>query len=218
MTHRFFSIALLLAGAGLAYLRILRPWIINWGVTEDEAGAPLPGDDILPDVRLQTTRGITIDVPPERVWPWLVQIGPPPRAGIYTYDWLERLLGINVRNADRILPEYQHLNPGEFFALDKDGSNGLYVRDVQPMRALVMQWKNGLSTWAFVLESATGGKTRLLSRNRIAGSGPGFWLGMAFMEPGSLVMERKMLLGIKERAESLSAVAMAGALGSNNGH
>ena len=198
------------AGAAtLAYLRLGRPWVVNWGATAEEAQAALPGDGILPDVRLQTTRAVTIDAPPGRVWPWLVQMGPSPRAGVYTYDWIERLLGIDIENADRILPQFQHLEPGEFFALNKDGSNGLFVREVEPERALVLQWKNEGSTWTFGLSAAAGGKTRLLSRNRIAGAGPLFWLGMAVMEPASLVMERKMLLGIKERAEALA--------GTNNG-
>ena len=157
-------------------------------------------DSILPRVLIQTTRAIGIDAPPERVWPWLVQIGPRPRAGIYTYDWIERLLGIDIENANRILPEYQHLEPGEFFALSEKG-NGLRVVDVDPERAIVLQWEPGDSTWAFVLEPDGKGGTRLISRNRIAGSGPLFRLGMAVMEPASLVMERKMLLGIKERVE-----------------
>lgn len=218
MKDRFLKWLLPIMGAGWVYLRFVRPWIINWGATNDEVISSLPGDDILSQVHLQTTRGVTIDAPPEHVWPWLVQIGPPPRAGIYTYDWLERLLGINIRNAGHILPEHQHLEPGEFFALNADGSNGLYIRDVERERAIVMQWKNALSTWSFVLEPVAGGKTRLISRNRIAGRGPAFWLGMAFMEPASLVMERKMLLGIKERAESLSPAELAAALAGNNGH
>jgi hypothetical protein len=199
--ERVLSLGVLAGATSLAYIKLVRPWVVNWGATEAEAHAALPGDEILPYVCLQTTRAITIEAPPESVWPWLVQMGPSPRAGVYTYDWIERLLGINIENADRILPEFQHLEAGEFFALNKDGSNGLYIRDVQPQRALVMQWKNEQSTWAFVLTPAEAGKTRLLSRNRITGAGPFFWLGLAVMEPASLVMERKMLLGIRRRAE-----------------
>ncbi|MDZ7728036.1 MAG: hypothetical protein U5Q44_07495 [Dehalococcoidia bacterium] len=106
---------------------------------------------------------------------------------------------------DRILPEFQHLEAGEFLGLDEKGS-GLRVREVAPEQHLVLQWVPAESSWAFVLEPTSDGGTRLLSRNRIPGSGWKFWAGMVgFMEPGSLVMERKMLLGIKERAEGLKA-------------
>jgi hypothetical protein len=147
----FLKTALAVSLAVLAYAKLLRPDVVNWGATEDEAVAGLPGDGILTAVSLQSTRAITIDAPPAKVWPWLVQMGPSPRAGVYTYDWIERRLGIDIENADRILPEFQHLEPGEFFPLDKDGSNGLYIREVLPERAIVMQWKNEGSTWAFVL-------------------------------------------------------------------
>jgi hypothetical protein len=164
----------------------------------------MPGDEILPYAALQATRIVTINAPPDHVWPWLVQMGPRPRAGAYTYDWVERLLGIDIQNTNRILPEYQHLEVGEFLALNKKG-NGIMVRDVQPERFLVLQWLPAKSTWAFGLYPKDGGRTRLVSRNRLPGSGPLFWLAMvAFMEPGSLIMERKMLLGIKQRAEALA--------------
>ncbi len=189
--------------AGLAYLKLGRPWVLNWGATDTEVHATLPGDEILTDACLQTTRAITVNTRPDQIWPWLLQMGPRPRAGVYTYDWLERLLGINIENSDRILPEFQHLEPGEFFALG-NGNNGLHVRIVQPERAVVLQWHKEQSTWAFVLEPMNDGTTRLISRNRIIGKGPLFRLMMAFMEPGSLVMERKMLLGIKQRAEGLT--------------
>jgi hypothetical protein len=193
--------SLLLGGAiVLGYLRFMRPRVLNWGARPGEVKAGLPGDSILPAVSLQTTRATGIDAPPERIWPWLVQMGPRPRAGVYTYDWIERLLGIDIENSNRILPEFQHLEPGEFFALSSKG-NGLRVKEVLPERALVLQWEPGLWTWAFVIEPDGPGRCRLISRNRMAGSGPAFWAGMAFMEPASLIMERKMLLGIKERAE-----------------
>ena len=190
--------------ACMAYIRVARPWVLNWGATKEEVGRSMPGDDILPGASLQTTRVMTVDAPPECIWPWLVQMGPRPRAGAYTYDWIERLLGIDIRNTDRILPEYQHMEVGEFLALNDKGQ-GIAVRDVQPERFLVLQWMPAKSTWAFGLYPEGGGRTSLVSRNRLSGSGPLFRLGMiALMEPGSLVMERKMLLGIKSRAETLA--------------
>ncbi|MFN0147435.1 MAG: SRPBCC family protein [Dehalococcoidia bacterium] len=190
----------------IAYVKFERHRVLNWGAAEDEVRAVLPGDDLLDDVALQTTRAVTVNVPPEAIWPWLVQMGPKPRAGVYTYDWVERMLGIDIQNSDRILPEFQHLDAGEFFPLSAGTENGLTVRVVEERHALVLQWKPARSTWAFVLIPRDDGTTRLISRNRIPGSGLRFWLGAVFaMEPGSLVMERKMLLGIKRRAESLAA-------------
>ncbi len=192
-----------LATGALAYARFGRPWVLNWGATAEEVARSLPGDDLVPGAALQTTRALTIDAPPAAIWPWLVQMGPRPRAGAYTYDWIERLLGIDIENSDRILPEFQHLEPGEFLGLNDKGQ-GLAVRAVDPEKALVLQWEPAKSTWTFALYPEADGRTRLVSRNRLPGSGPLFWIPMAaFMEPGSLVMERKMLLGIKERAERL---------------
>jgi hypothetical protein len=163
----------------------------------------MPGDDLLAKFSLQTTRVITIDATPDSIWPWLVQMGPKPRAGVYTYDWIERLLGIEIKNSDQVLPEFQHLEVGEFLALNKKGQ-GLCVRRVEPQRSLVLQWEPVQSTWEFGLYPS-GTATRLVSRNRIPGSGIRFWRGMVlFMEPGSLVMERKMLQGIRDRAEALA--------------
>lgn len=186
------------------YLKSIRPRVLNWGATPQESNTSLPGDAILPEVALQTTRAITINARPSEIWPWLVQMGPKPRAGVYTYDWIERLLGIDIQNSDRILPEFQHLEAGESFALNEKTS--LVVREVAPGSHLVLQWMPATSTWAFCLQPAADGTTRLLSRNRIPGGGPGFWLMMTgIMEWASLIMERKMLLGMKERAERFDA-------------
>ena len=191
---------LLTAGVAVfAYLKFVRPWVLNWGARPEEVSRTMPGDELLADVALQTTRAITIEATADRIWPWLVQMGPRPRAGVYTYDFIERLLGIDIENSDRLMPEHQHMAPGDSWPINKRGT-GIVVRDVQPQRAIVLQWTPGLSTWSFGLYPE-GESTRLISRNRLPGSGPGFWLMAAFMEPGSLVMERKMLLGIKQRAE-----------------
>lgn len=200
------KLALKLAAIALgvaAYLRFGRPRVLNWGAKADETARAMPGDEVLPEPVLQTTRVVTIDAGPEDVWPWLVQMGPRPRAGAYTYDWIERLLGIDIENKDRILPEFQHLEAGEMLAVNEKGQ-GLRVLAVEPERSLVLQWVPQESTWAFGLYPRPDGSTRFVSRNRLPVTGPLFWLGMiAFMEPGSLVMERKMLLGIKQRAERL---------------
>ena len=214
-----------MAVVGGVYLRFGRPWVLSWGAHVHEADMALPGDEILKDATLQTTRAISIEAPPNAVWPWLAQMGPRPRAGAYTYDWIERLLGIDIENSDRILPEFQHLEPGEFMGLNKKGE-GLPVVSVEPERSLVLQWVPQNSTWTFALEPEGEAGTRLISRNRLPDTST--WFGLpasklvskvfmvAFMEPGSLVMERKMLLGIKRRAERLYRGELAAAAGSES--
>jgi hypothetical protein len=204
LTPRRLISVLLLGSVGAAYLRYGRPRVLNWNAAREEIERVMPGDEILPDATLQTTRAITIDAPPDDIWPWLVQMGPRPRAGAYTYDWIERLLGIDIQNRDEILPEFQEIHAGKLIGENKKGE-GILVREVRPQECLVLQWMPAMSTWTFALYPQADGTTRLVSRNRLNGRGPLFWIGMrGVMEPGSLVMERKMLLGIRERAERLA--------------
>jgi hypothetical protein len=202
MNRTLALLALGLAGAG--YARFGRPRVLNWGATPEEVSRAMPGDDDLPDAWLQTTRAITIEAPPRAVWPWLVQMGPRPRAGAYTYDWIERLLGIDIENRDIILPEFRRLEAGEWLGVNEKGQ-GLRVVALEPEKYLLVQWEPQKSTWLFALyDPQPGGTTRLVSRNRLAPAGLLSRLfTVVFMEAGSLVMERKMLLGIKERAERL---------------
>jgi hypothetical protein len=182
--------------------RLVRTPVLTWGATEEEAGRSLPGDELLEDPAVVSTRAITIDAPPSAVWPWLVQMGSG-RGGAYTYDWIENLFGLGMHSAERIHPEWQNLAVGDVIP-GRESLQGMRVEVLDPERALVTRSEDGTWVWAFVLEDL-GGRTRLLSRNRIAMPDPslGDRIGMAVMEPGSLVMERKMLHGIKERAERL---------------
>jgi len=184
--------------------RLVRTPVLTWGATEEEAGRSLPGDELLEDPAVVSTRAITIDAPPSAVWPWLVQMGSG-RGGAYTYDWIENLFGLGMHSAERIHPEWQNLAVGDVIP-GRESLQGMRVEVLDPERALVTRAEDGTWVWAFVLEDL-GGRTRLLSRNRIAMPDPslGDRIGMAVMEPGSLVMERKMLHGIKERAERLVA-------------
>lgn len=180
-----------------------RRWILEWGATSAEAAGRLPGDELLEDADGVATRAITIDAPASAVWPWLAQMGPSPRGGAYTYDWIENLLGLNMHSAARVLPEYQHPQVGEGFGY---GRNRMRYRRVEPGRVLALQSLDGNWVWTFVLREQDG-RTRLVSRNRFRLPTLKDRLGMIPMEPASLVMERKMLRGIKERAERLAATA-----------
>jgi hypothetical protein len=186
------------------YRRRLRERTLNWGATADEATRSLPGDDLLAEADIVATRAITIGAPPSAVWPWLVQMGPG-RAGAYTYDWIENLFGLDMHSADRIHAEWQELEVGDVLR-SGEGKLRMRVEILDPERALVNRSEAGDWVWAFVLVPDDG-STHLISRNRISmkGAAAGQRLGMLVMEPGSLVMERKMLRGIKERAERSAA-------------
>ncbi|MGZ4257202.1 MAG: SRPBCC family protein [Gaiellaceae bacterium] len=189
----------LLALAAL-YPLFLRRRVLDWGATEEEAGGRLPGDELLQDASGVATRAISIDAPAEAVWPWLAQMGPAPRAGAYTYDWIENLLGLNMHSADRILPEFQHPAVGDTIGF---GSNRMRLERVEPPHVLAWRSEDGNWAWTFVLDERDG-VTRLVSRNRFRLPTLAARIGMLLMEPASLVMERKMLRGIKQRAERLA--------------
>ena len=187
--------------AALAFLYpLMRRPILTWGATADEAGLRLPGDELLERADGVSTRAITIDAPASAVWPWLAQMGPSPRGGAYTYDWIENLLGLDMHSADSVLPEFQKPEIGDTIAL---GSNRMRIDRVEPERVLAWRSEDGNWVWTFVLEESDGA-TRLISRNRFRLPKLKDKIGMIPMEAGSLLMERAMLRGIKERAERLS--------------
>ncbi len=195
------GIALSVIGVStMLYRLLLRRRILGWGATREEANARLPGDELLDEADGVATRAITIDAPPSSVWPWIAQIGPSPRGGAYTYDWIENLLGLDMHSVDHLLPEYQNPRIGDTIGY---GSNRMRVERVEPERVLAWRSGDGNWVWTFVLEGGNA-STRLISRNRFRLPRLVSRLAMLPMEPASLVMERKMLHGIKQRAERLA--------------
>ena len=188
----------------LLYLLTLRRRVLTWGATGAEVSEALPGDELLADPDGTSTRAITIDAPARFVWPWLAQMGPAPRGGAYTYDWIENLLGLDMRSVDRVLPAYQHPQPGEEISF---GANRMRLERVDERRVLAWRSADGNWVWSFILRE-TDGRTRLISRNRYRLPSVPAKLGMLVMEPASLVMEAKMLAGIGRRAERLAAQAL----------
>jgi hypothetical protein len=198
--------ALALVAALAALYPLLRRPILTWGAPSKEAASRLPGDELLEDADAVSTRAVTIDAPAAAVWPWLAQMGPSPRGGAYTYDWIENLLGLNMHSVDRVLPEFQHPDIGDTIGL---GSNRMRLDRVEPGHVLAWRSEEGNWVWTFVLEEQDG-TTRLISRNRFRLPTLAARIGMLPMEPGSLLMERKMLRGIKERAERLASATPGG--------
>lgn len=204
--------------AGLAlYHVMLRPWQRDWGATQAELGRALPGDELVRGVTYQTTRAIPIRAKAAEVWPWLVQIGYG-RGGFYSYDWLENLSGLEVANAEQIVPEFQNLavgdkvhiapetplrvtrlEPGRIFVLHAvmNPFTAQLVEVNDPAPGPIMNW-----SWAFLLNELSDGITRLVIRVR-ANYRPGWLAPLVYtiLEPAHFVMERKMLLGIKQRVE-----------------
>ena len=183
--------ALVGLGGLAAYLGLVRPWTRRWGATPRERRMPLPGDERVQRAGVSMTRAVTIDAPPDRVWPWIAQIGQD-RGGFYSYAWLENLAGCRMRNADRVHPEWQHREVGEMVLLHPDAGIALTRFDAGRSFAL--------DGWYFVLEPAPGDRTRLLARSRIPRGRVSIAYAI-FVELPHFVMERKMLLSIKERVE-----------------
>lgn len=199
------------------YDALARPALLGWGATDAERRMRLPGDDIVQDVMSHHTRAVTIEAPPAAVWPWLVQIGDH-RAGFYSYDWVERYLFLGTvhyvegrHSATRIHAELQKIQAGDRIDTGSAGSLriGSPVTVLEPNHALV------IGTWAFVLLPLDENRTRFLVRERDAGwlrllapRGSGLLRALGAIidytvgEPLHFAMVRKMMLGIKQRAET----------------
>jgi hypothetical protein len=187
----------LFVGAPLVRTRHLR-----WGATDAEVRGPMPGDEIVPAASFSATRAITIAAPPERVWPWIVQVGFG-RAGFYSYDLLDNL---GRSSADCILPDCQAVQVGDWVPMASkiNETTAFKVKAFESNQWLI--WDKPDSTWVWKLEPLTGGRTRLITRLKQYydwKSPAGTVLTLILAEFGDFAMMRKMLLGIKARAEKM---------------
>ena len=189
------------AAALALYRFVIRPWHLHWGATDEEAARSMPGDDLIPNPDIAFTRAITINAPPQAVWPWLVQMGYR-RAGWYSYDRFDND-GIHVQ---RIIPEFQTLTVGDVMLTGSEG--GFRVEAIDPARMLVLKIDRASvgqdleMSCVITLDPIDEPHTRLLLRVRGKFNGlvEKLW-GRVLFDAGDFVMMRKMLLGIKERAE-----------------
>lgn len=206
---------------------LIRRWYNRWGATADEIRRPMPGDELVKDPKLGYTRAITVAGPPDKVWPWLVQIGQG-RGGFYSYDGLENLIGCDIHSTDRILPEHQQLGTGDIIRSGQDRHICWVVMDLDPPHHLVLQGAGtpaevdipeivdhvpdrgyAASTWQWVLQADTNeAGTRVIVRQRCTYSARQFLL-WRLVEPLNFVMERQMLRGLKERTEHASTTPCA---------
>lgn len=172
------------------YARAARPALQRWGSTPRERAAVYPGDSS--EAWFTTTRAVTIDAPAEEVWSWLVQIGAD-RGGFYSYDWLENLAGCRLRTADRIHPEWQQRSRGDRLTIFPGYATTLGAVD-PPRTLLIDNWG------AYVIEPIDETSCRLVARSHAERGLPGVAYALLIELPHA-IMERRMLLGIKERAE-----------------
>ncbi len=199
----------------LAYYLRFRPWQRRWGATDEELQRTFPGDELVPEADLVEMRVVTVKATPATIWTWLVQIGQG-RVGFYSFDWLENLAGLKMKNARGINPNWQHLQVGDILPVEPKG-RGFKVSLLEPERALVFGGRQGEAgvleaftqrapafSWAFILVPLDSERTRLISRWR-GHRNPSFWIKLTdiFVEPLDFLMTRRMLLGIKQRAEKI---------------
>jgi hypothetical protein len=185
---------------------LYRRWHQRWGATDAEVAAPMPGDDIIDNVTFLATRAITIDAPPAAVWPWLVQVGCL-RAGFYADDLLDNL---GHPSAREILPEFQQLEIGQWVPMSPTPSDTTAFKVAGFEENQCLLWQQPLSTWSCTLTNLPAGRTRLVTRIRIHRD----WrhlaaslLSVVLTEFGDFAMMRRMLLGIRDRAQATGGAA-----------
>jgi len=217
------------ASAWAAYTQARTLWQ-SWGIDPAEVAKALPGDELVSEPQAVDTRVLEIAAPPDKVWPWLLQLGYG-RAGWYSYDRLD----MEHPSADRIMPEFQSLAVGDIVPTDPRG--GLEVKTLDPGKALVLyidrdlakrQWTTAdvagtpanlraggtaldramagdfAASWAVVLEPTDSG-TRLVERLRLRMEPAPARTMPPFVRSmvlfGMFVMIRRQMLGIRDRVE-----------------
>jgi hypothetical protein len=211
------TLFMILVVAGVVYHLGLRNWCLRWGTTDAELHSAFPGDDLFPTYASDATHAITIHASPEKIWPWLMQIGQD-RSGFYSYTFLENVFGCDMPKVEHLVPDWKARAAGEtvWFCDPKrfPGQGKMIPAVIEPERAyaLVMQhdWErlqNGGrihdGMWSFTLLPVSDQETRLIVRAR-GGTPPTFasrLTGRLFWEPAHFVMEQKMLRTIRDLAE-----------------
>jgi len=190
----------------VVYWLPIRRWMSRWGTTSPDLTRVMAGDGLIAHPTYSGTMAVIVNARPEHIWPWLVQMGYK-RGGLYSYDWLDRLFGYLDRpSATRILPEFQQLAVGDEIPLGRGPR--WPVAAVEASRALVLDMRNmgGIDwVWQFGLYPVDEKRTQLVSRSRVRAKTIWARLLTFAIEPAGFLMTRRMLLGLRQRAEALTA-------------
>ncbi len=188
----------------VVYFSLIRRRLLTWGATSEESKESLPGDDLVQNPHFVATRAVTISAPPSQVWKWIIQIGSA-RAGWYSLDWMDNA---GVPSSRKILPEFQRIATDDFIPFTPDQKNGMWVKDYKEFEYILWWDKKGKATWLWYLKEVDGGGTRLMTRLRTRYNFKFPWVAYYLLyDFGDIVMMRKCMLGIKERAEANAAQA-----------
>lgn len=194
------------AGAG-ALLYAARRYYRDWGTTKEECRMPMAGDDLIAGPVTRTTEAIWIDAPVAAVWPWLIQIGQD-RGGLYSYEAMENVFGLDYHNADRIHPEWQQLAVGDVVRLAPRGwmglRDGIALEVVQVVdHESIVLCTPALAEWecvcSFHVIPHWNDRCRLVIRTRIRLNRPGRVFLTELLGPPRALLVRGILVGIKRR-------------------
>jgi hypothetical protein len=199
----------LIGAAAATYWSIVRPWHLRWGATEAELSRRWPGDELVPRPRIRAVRAVTIAALPDRIWPWIMQVGRD-RGGFYSYTWLENLIGADIHNISRLMSGLPERQPGDTVWMGPEerfgGQARMIVAKVVRERALG-EGRANEGVWSFILDPLDRDRTRLIMLSLGAEAASPFRrvADLVFWEPAHFIMERRMMLTIKRLAENTPA-------------
>jgi hypothetical protein len=184
----------------LLYFLIFRPMHLRWGATNDEVNAKMQGDEIVKIAHFNATRAISINATPKSIWQWIIQIGSK-RAGWYSIDWIDNG---GIESSKVLLPEFQKIEPGYFIPFTPDQKNGMWVKEFKEHEYILWVDNEGNATWLWYLKKISDTETRLITRLRTKYKFFSIWLIYYILyDFGDIIMMKKCLKGIKQRAENL---------------
>jgi hypothetical protein len=195
----FIYTVVIITGLVVIYLIVIRPWHLRRGATKQEVMLGLPGDSIVHKPDFNATRGVTIHSTPELIWRWIIQIGSK-RAGWYSID---RMDNAGIKSSEKILPEFQIIEIGQFIPFTPDQKNGMWVKDFKEHEYILWVDKDEKATWLWYLYPVDKTRSRLVTRLRTKYNWKGIWIIYYILyDMGDIIMMSKCMKGIKKRAEN----------------